>query len=225
MLNMGTAFGTGLFTVPEAAELIGARASVLRRWFVRSGSRVPLFEAERVGKHTSLTFADLVTALFIRAFHNHGVSMQKIRRAAVNAARDLGTDRPFAMRRFRTDGSTILMWLETPLPDEGPHLVDATTNQAVISQVIGPLLHKVEYNLDDTARRWWPMGTTGHVVVDPEVSFGRPTIAGRGVQTRVLAGPVRAGDPPGMVAEWFGVTEAEVLAACEFERMIHAEAA
>jgi uncharacterized protein (DUF433 family) len=59
-------------------------------------------------------------------------------------------------------------------------------------------------------------------VLDPRVCFGRPHIAGTGVPTTALYGPVAAGDDPRLVAQWFRVDLSQVEAAVAYERELRA---
>jgi uncharacterized protein (DUF433 family) len=217
-------FGVGIFPVPQAARIAGVSKAKLRRWFEGTPARPAALPGriERVDGHVVLSFHDLVCALFVQAFRNKGVSMQHIRAVASKASVEFKDKRPFAMRRFATDGQKIFAWLSREA-SHNEHLVEYLTDQTVLRGVIEPLLHQLDYGDDDMAQRWWPMGKRGHVQIDPSVAFGDPTV--RGTPTRVLAGPVRAGDSPELVASWFGVTTAEILAACAYEEKISLQAA
>lgn len=214
----------GIFTVPDVALLAGVPAQQVRRWFVDTPARDPLFSVERLDGESVLTFHDLVTALLVRSFRDSGVSMQLIRRCASVAAKELGTERPFASRRFYTDGRTILLDIGQRSGEPGAELLDLATRQGVFRKVIAPFLSNVEYDIDESAVRWWPQGRRARVVVDPERAFGAPVLARSGIPTRVLAGPYRSGDTAAKIASWYDIPRAEVLAAVRFEAKLHAAA-
>lgn len=218
-----TQLGRGIYLLPEAARLVGVPSKRLRRWLLGTGGDAPvlptpppIFEGE-----PSLEFVDLVSALFIKAFRTQGVSLQHIRRVAIKAAAELDDPRPFCLRNFTTDGRRIFRWVDDE--EAARALVDVDTGQYVMRAVYEPLLRSIDYGVTDAAQRWHPLGQGHLVVVDPGIRFGEPTV--NGVPTRVLYGPVQAGDSPADVARWFEVTEAEVLAACEFERKMHVKKA
>ena len=88
----------------------------------------------------------------------------------------------------------------------------------LIKDVINPLLVTLDYSgLEKEASRWWPLGKDMPIVVDPARSFGEPIIAGSRVPTRVLYAAHRAGESESAVADWYGVSVAEVIAAIRFE--------
>lgn len=210
--------GKGIYSVPQAARLVGVPSPQLRRWVVGTakGKAALPTALQSIDGEPTLEFADLISALFIRAFRDEGVSLQLIRRVALKAAEELGNDRPFSLRRFGTDGRRIYQ-------NEARALRDAETGQYVMKPIFKPLMRTIKYGAAEVAERWYPLGPTRPVVVDPAIALGEPTV--RGVPTRVLYGPVSAGDSPADVARWYGLERAEVLAACQFERKMHATAA
>ena len=207
--------GKGIYSVPQAARLVGVPTQTLRRWVLgTSQGRAALpTPPPMVDDEPALEFADLISALFIQAFRDEGVSLQHIRHVALNAAREFGSDRPFSLQRFATDGRRIYQWLGDE--KRGRRLLDADTGQHVIVPIFRPLLKKLRYGLTDEAERWYPLGQNRQIVIDPAVALGEPTV--RGVPTRVLYGPVEAGDSATDVASWYGLTKSEVLAAWNFE--------
>lgn len=210
--------GQGVFTAPEVGRLVGAPANRIRRWF---DGREPVFRGERFDGRLTLSFQDLITALLIEAFRRHGVSLQTVRKAGAQLAKDLACPRPFAMRSVATDGKRVFVWMAQEEGDE--KLLDVVSSQRVFAEVFAPLLRQTDYSKQAIAERWWPMGKDSPVVVDPRIAFGAPTV--RGVRTNALHGPVRAGDSPATVASWYAVPEADVLAAVEFEERLSRKAA
>jgi uncharacterized protein (DUF433 family)/DNA-binding transcriptional MerR regulator len=228
---MDVSLESGIFSAADLARLVEVPAENIRRWFLgaKGGSRKPVFDTPRqtVEGSVAFTFSDLVTALLIHRFREQGISLQLIRRIGTAAAKQLHSDRPFTMRRFATDGRTILMRVgeDADEPDDDGHaLIDLANNQVVMRTVFEPLLLNADFSVDGIASRWWPLGKKSPVVIDPRYAFGSPIVESTKVPTRVLAGPVVAGDTPEEVARWFGVSLAEVLAAVEFEAKLHASA-
>lgn len=226
--------GVGVYTHREAAVLAGLRAERVARWVRgyrfkgRDGTPSesgPVFKSDweiRPGGPVTLSFLDLVEMLFVKAFLDEGVSMPTIRKAAEEGVRLFSTKHPFCVKQFETDGRDIFVSIEKETHDE--HLVDLVRKQAVFQAVIRPLLHHLKFNVAGIASAWWPRGESFPVVLDPARSFGAPIIAKRGVPTRMLAGPVLAGDSPDFVARMFDVNHREVECAVDFERGLAAAA-
>jgi len=223
--------GVGVYTLPEAARLIGANTLRVRRWlegyrFPRkqgTGQSPPVFPPQLpvVGGHQAIGFLDLVELLFIKAFRDHGVTLPAIRRAAKEAAGRWGTDHPFCMKRFATDGRTVFATIEDEAGDPG--LLDLTRSQLAFIGILRPFLKQLDYDrLGQTINRWWPLGKNRHVLLDPNICFGRPVVVQNAVPTEALYRAVLANGSEAHVARWYEVSVSSVRAAVQFERHLAA---
>lgn len=217
--------GRGVYTLREAERLTGVPRRRIRRWtqgyeYVVDGKTRrpgPVIQSDARASLGSSTvdFADLIEVRFLNAFREHGVSWRAIRVAAVRAREMLDRSHPFSSRQFKTDGRTILAEFVDETGD--PLLVDLVRDQVEFSRIVSPPLYAgLEYDGDELGR-WWPLGPEGRVAIDPDRAFGAPVVAARGVPTRVLANAVAAEGAAEIVAAWYRVNVADVLAAVEFE--------
>lgn len=221
--------GTGLYTPQEAAGMMpGLSASRIARWTRgtqyrdRTGTcRTVEPIVRRPGAaagDTLLTFRELIEVHLVHLFLRAGVSFQEVRLASSILAERLGSEHPFVYRRLRTDGKRIFADLE-----EGT-LETLRNGQLVFTDVIAPYLRNLDYDPDDYACRWYPLGRERSVVVDPRRAFGQPTTT-RGIPTSVLAGDVAAGQSVADVAWCYDVPESVVRDALTFERQTMGAAA
>jgi uncharacterized protein (DUF433 family) len=98
------------------------------------------------------------------------------------------------------------------------HLLDLVRDQWEFEQVVAPYLYAgIDYNEMAEPERWWPLGEDRHVVIDPAVGLGAPTVAGIGVPTRIIANAVKAEGSTDLVARLFEVQVAAVEDALSFE--------
>ena len=231
-----TGLGVGIYTPGEAARIAQMQPQRVRRWIngyaYKQGEKrrksPPIFRRDLAaldGKN-ALTFLDLVEVLFVKAFLQHGVSPYGIRRAAEEASTMFNTNHPFCVKRFETDGRTVIARI---VKDDGEErLVDLAAKQTLFRSVFTPLLINLEYDLGTgDATRWWPLGKKKPVVLDPARAFGAAIVLPSTVPARSLAGARRAGETYERISNWFGVTKKEISAAVEFENLIapHASAA
>jgi uncharacterized protein (DUF433 family) len=103
-----------------------------------------------------------------------------------------------------------------------PTLVEIVKQQGVFAQIIKPFLKELEFADNTGVVRWWPLGDTRLVVLDPTRNFGRPIVARHGVPTEVLANAARATGSIAEVAKWYEVPEQEIHDAIEFEQQLAA---
>lgn len=217
--------GVGIYSLPEAARLVQMPANTLRRWLQgyrfpakwSEGASEPIFEPQlpAIEGHLALGFLDLVEVLFIRAFREKGVSLPVIRRAAEKAAQLWHTDHPFSVKRLKTDGRSVFADLESESGPEG--LMDLAKSQFAFESVIQPYLMQVDYDAE-TAARWWPLGKSKHVLVDPRFSFGRPVVDTGKVPTSAIYSAFLAQQSEREIAKWFDIPLASVRAAVQFEK-------
>lgn len=135
--------------------------------------------------------------------------------ALEEAHRILGT-RHFARQTFFTDGGNIYLQVR----EKGKAILELISGgQWVIAPVIRQLAEQIEFQSPEgLARRWYPLGREKPVVLDPFVSFGAPSIAGRGVKTANVHDLfVAEHQHLGAVRAWWDLTNAEIEAAVEFE--------
>jgi uncharacterized protein (DUF433 family) len=225
------ALGTGIYPAAEAARLAQLEPQRLRRWVEgytfrspagerRTSNPVFKSEARRDGKHLVLSFLDLIEACFVKVFLDHGVSLQTIRIVAVEAESIFKTDHPFCVKKFETDGETVLARLRDEHESGRERLLDLKRKHFVFPTVFNPLLKTLDYDTSGDAVRWWPRGKGTPIVLDPNRAFGAAIVERSCVPTRALFDAHRAGEAPESIARWFRVELDEVKAAIAFEKSL-----
>ena len=156
-------------------------------------------------------------SLFVKRFLDHGISLQRVRRVLDEAQEILGTNH-FARQIFFTDGRDV--FLQIRQRKGGDAILELLSDgQWVIAPVIRQLAEQIEFDTPEgLARRWYPLGRSRPVVLDPLVSFGAPSIVGRGVKTaNVYDLFLGENESLAAVRAWWDLTDAEIEAAVEFE--------
>ncbi len=210
--------GVGLYSLGEAARIVGADRSKVRRWLRPEDQLVPRVLDPR---ERTVTFVELMELHFIQMFRAAGVSLQTIRRVSQTAANRFETNYPFSVKRFDTDGRTVFATL---LKEHESELIveDLRCGQYVFDQVMRPFFKKLDYHGVDEVARYWPLEKKSRVVLDPDRKFGKPIDAETGVQTRALYDATVAGEGQDYaeVAKWFDVPLAAVESAVAFEHSL-----
>lgn len=200
-----------LYSQWEAAHFIGVSPSTIRGWINRraqsgpEGSRFrePLIIVpdENDGR---LSFNNLVEAYVINSLRTkHAVSIKAVRQALQYAEEELGVDRLLLRRELCWSGD--LFW------DELSSLINLSrSGQFAMRQVVESYLHRIDWDeATGLPIRLFPFITTKSeaksVVIDPRISFGQPTLRGKGVSTAVIARRVDAGEEVADVARDYDV--------------------
>lgn len=226
-LNHMNLLGIGLYTPAEAAHITGANARDITRWLFgykdsHGGKHLPLWETQipidgKVVDEKVIGFRDLMELRIIKAFTRHGVSLRTIRLALQSASEIFGTPYPFTANRFLTDGKSIF----AEAVENDSTLTDLVKKQVVFEEIIRPSLYEgIEFSANGTALRWFPMKKSKAVVIDPDLSFGKPTLVSSGISTEIINKAVLVEKNKKQVAHQFGISMADVNAAVKFENFL-----
>jgi uncharacterized protein (DUF433 family) len=216
---MTAILGNGVYSFSEAAKLTRLRIPRVREWFRGrgDGSRKPVFHSDyrELSEHDLISFLDLIEVFIAGQLRSRGVALQTIRNVHRTLQEELAAGHPFCRRELYTFGKRV--FTHGLDPAGRVEITDVLTKQRVFPEVIQPFLRSLDYdNATAMARRW---RIAPKVVVNPEICFGQPIVEAAGVPTSVLFRSFRANSEKSeIVADWFGVSREDVIAAVEFER-------
>ncbi len=222
--------GKGIYTISEAAYLIGLSSRRIRPWIKGYSSRsntgkisnipplivssIPIVDQKDV-----ISFVELVELRFVKEFRKRGVSFQVIRRAAKEASKILQVTHPFAYKRFKTDCKSI--FLHYSQCEGQKDLILLGKSQYVMEEIIKVYLHEVDFDdLTDLALRWWPMGRENHIVIDPQVAFGSPVIESTRITTETVYKDYLAEDSIKKIAIWYDIKPSKIQSAIDFMKIL-----
>jgi uncharacterized protein (DUF433 family)/DNA-binding transcriptional MerR regulator len=217
----------GLYTVPMAARILREDGVRLRSWIngAQHSGAPPIIHRQlpRIGGETVFGFLDLIEARFIKHFRDLELSAQSIRKFAEKLRARHHTDHPFAMNKaFRTDGKVIFM--EIAETEEDKKILNLLNDNFEMGPVIEASLFESILYADDLAYRWRPSAAQPRVVLDPNFSFGRPTIEGIWIPTDTLNTAAQAEGDLAAVAEDFAIDKEAVAQAVAYEQSLSAGA-
>lgn len=223
--------GIGLYSLREAARLTGAEQRQIRRWLFgysfrhgRGAARFspPLWQTQLSNLERSIIgFRDLIELRFVHAFVTRGVDLRVVRRCAQTARELFGSDYPFTMKRFKTDGKTI--YHDAVKEEGGTELLDLHKRQLSFESVIRPSLYQgLEFKEDGSAKRWFPARGSSAIVVDPDLAFGKPALTEYGVPTETIKAHMQAEGSKARVARVLELPQAAVEIALRFEQRLAA---
>lgn len=208
--------GRGIYTSREAADLVGADPQTVARWVSGYRRKPALFERDyqTIDGRRVLSFRDLMEVYFVARLRASGMSLQKIRKFAEQAAQLLDDAHPFSTQKVKllTDHRTVVL-----ATDAG--WIDLSTRQCLMAEILEGYFKCVEFGHDGTACRWWPAGRDVPIVVDPQVAFGAPCIQDAGVSVEVIADFLDAGDKPEIIARMYRLPIDRVIAASDFVKL------
>lgn len=165
-----------------------------------------------IGPRDSASFIDLMEVVVIGGLRREGFSLPTIRRINEYCQAYLRRTRPLVTETFKVDGKEAFI-----LASHG-HLVNVSASRGMQAwrEVLEPFLENVDFERE-LARRWWPLGRDGAVMLDPDYGFGLPVVSGTGVRTEVVAERALAGENAEEISYDFGLARYQVEAALRYE--------
>lgn len=204
------------YRIREAADYAHLSAQTVASWHTKPGSNRKSTLSTK-DKGAALSYLQLIEVAVVSSFRKAGVSLRKVKAAREFLAKQLEAEFPFAAYRFKTDGKELWMdYAQFEASAGDKTLLAATKNgQLAWGDIIGRL-HEFDYENDNgLAIRWHVAGRDKSVVIDPRIQFGAPSV--EGVATWAFKGRWVAGENLDDIADDFGVSNSDVLAALRFE--------
>jgi len=221
--------GRGIYSFPRASQLTGIPTQNLRRWAMgrpssaNSASASPLVHMDlpQIGEEAALSFLNLVELKLLGEFRRLDLPLQYLRRVVEVLRDSYDFEHPLACKRLATDGQAIFAEVDESGEFACIEIAGRRPNHVVMEDVVRPFFQDIEFYHDsDLARRWFPLGPSGGIVLDPAQAFGEPILTEHGLPTDMLASLVAAGDSPTMVADWYEVPVEAVEKAVAFETSV-----
>ncbi len=213
---------TPAYSVTMTSRLAGISRWRVRRWLrgykYSGGELSPVVKRKISAESPYASFLDLIDLLFVKLFLERGFTLQRIRKVLDDARDHLQTPH-FARSKFFTSGDDIVLKLQQ---DDYVQLMGS--GQRVFKEITEKLYDKLDFE-DITKHgfvcRWYPEGRKGSIMIDPQISFGRPTLIGYGVATSniydLYIGEHKQIKP---VSKWFNIPAPQIRTAVHFEHSL-----
>jgi uncharacterized protein (DUF433 family) len=211
-----------MYAEPEAARLLGVPPTTLHYWLEGGERRGKLYEPiirqSRKGGHVPVTWAEFVECAWLRQYRRkHQVPMKELREFITQLRDKLGVPYPLAhAKAFAHQGKLFIEEAQRAADlDPDFYLVAPVGGQMMLTASGEEYYERIRYH-DDIVSAWRPHDDPkSSVLIQPEVRFGRPAVAG--ISTEVLWEQVDAGASVVEVAEDFGVSVSDVRWAVSYE--------
>jgi uncharacterized protein (DUF433 family) len=149
----------------------------------------------------------------------HLVRLDRVRDAIDYLQKQFPSKHPLADHNFETDGVDLFV-------EEYGQLINVSRNgQLAMKQIIKVYLRRIERDRSGLPIRLYPFTRKAaanepkFVVIDPQISFGRPVLAGTGIPTAIIAERYKAGESMEELADDYsrGRMDIEEAIRCELD--------
>lgn len=214
------------YGLAEAARYLNIPYPTLLSWV--AGRAYPVTDGERFfppvieiadKKRKLLSFINLVEAHVLDAIRRreHRIQLPKIRQAITYLRREFNSKHPLADQQLESDDFNLFVL------KYGQLINISQEGQLAMHDMLRAFLKRVQRDPQGVPIKLYLFARRGdkdeplNVVVDPAISFGRPTLAGTNIPTSVLAERFKAGDSPEELADDYGRPKKEIDEAIRYE--------
>ena len=207
------------YSVAEAARYLSMPSATLRSWFAGIDGHFRAVIRWEVPGDPRLSFSNLVEAHVLRAVRTkHGISMPNVRKALEYVEKKEKIERLLLHPGLRAGLGRLFLKKYAELIELAPsaqHVIEKALEQYLVAVVADPV------GIPIKLYPWIPdprVGAKRSIVIDPQLSFGRPVTSLRGITTAVLADQFDAGASIEDLVEDYGLSPQAIEDALAFER-------
>lgn len=209
-----------LYAISEAARILRVKAPTLRWWLEGRDEYPPVIRVEPTGS-PNVTWGEFVEAGFLRNYRHGGVPLPHIRQFVDELRGELGVPYPLAHAKpLIGPGRRLVLEAQREAGLEHPIAYEALGGQVLLEPALDLWVRRIDFAPEDEGQQPWavrvhPAGRTSPVIIDPDYSFGAPTV--QGIRTDAIVDLLEAGELPEDVAADFDLDLRVVKAAAAYE--------
>jgi uncharacterized protein (DUF433 family) len=218
----------GIYPVKDIAKILNLDYSKVYRWIVGYWGNGGLKEDVsytfgEVGNR-AINFFSLIEFYTFFKLREKGVSSIEIKKLHTKLGLLLNTNYPFTIAHD--------LWVENRNSSKKKikkqfiyykHLNNLIKldkkEQYSFDFIIDEFLDKIEFNEDNIATRFFPLGFDKSVVVDPNHQFGQPTILGTNIKTQTVYNLHKGGESIKSICTLYNLSESKVEDAIFFHKL------
>ena len=191
--------GLPAYTILEVAHYLAVPPATIKHWSVGRNRHEPVITIPRHSP-VLLSFLNLAELYVLASIRRvHAAKMPSIRKAIrflkKRAQRPVDRRYPLLSRDLDTDGVDLF------IEEYGSLINISKSGQTAMREIIGAALCRIERDSEGIPVRFYPFtradGMTDApttIVIDPNLSAGRPVIAGTGLAVQLIAERYKAGE-------------------------------
>lgn len=211
------------YTYGEASRYLGVPEATIRAWFLgtTTGSRPNLRKFHQILQPASphlLSFYDIASAHVLLALKSKGMRTEDIRMAVESMQTERpSTEYPLLGMNFFMFGKHVI------IKHLGARLNLSRGRQLGLKAIMDKFLSRLELDSDGMPLRFNPLKGRadrkkgkGFIVIDPDLSAGRPVIKGTGIAAEVIAKRKQSGESLSLLAKDYRVSISAIKEAVRY---------
>jgi len=210
--------GIGIYTSSEISKILRVPYNKVYTWMNKYwDGKLGLNYGSQYSWQTdgtrSVSFHTFVEFYVMMRFSEAGVKPKQVLQAHSELVKMYNTAFPFAHKdvldNIRCDGTRIFL-------ENKQGTIELNGKRQFELSIIKMFFVKLDFDKDDLASRYWPMGKDKGVVVDPKRKFGRVILNKKNIYPEVLYNHHKAGDSIIYLAAIYELDERDIIDAIEY---------
>lgn len=210
--------GLGIYTATEIAQILRVPYGKVYNWMNKYwdgklGREYDTQYSWQMNGTRAVSFHTFIEFYIMMRFSEAGVPTKNVLKAHSELSQMYNTAFPFALKEvlmgIHSDGKQI--YLETK-----NGIIELNGTKQFNLEIIQIFFVNLEFDKDNLASRFWPMGKSKSILVDPNRKFGHPIIDGKNIEPEIIHNHYKAGDPIKYIAHVYQLSEEEVTHALEY---------
>lgn len=210
--------GNGIYTAGDISRILRIKEEKVRRWIKvywdgEIGAEYGQLYSWNITGNRAVSFHTMVEFYIMLLFSEVGVAPMAVAKAHKELSQMFNTPFPFArkevLQNIQVSGRDIYIEIHGNIQQ-----LNGTKQLAL--RLIQQFYKNLDFDKDEIATRFWPMGKDTSVVVDPSRKFGSPVLADNNIYPETLYQHFLAGDPVNYLAHIYEISEKEVEDAIKF---------
>lgn len=210
--------GTGIYTIPEVSVILRLPYHKVNTWVNKywDGKLGKEFESQyswTVDKTKAVSFHTLIEFYVLYHLAEAGVKTKQVLNAHIELSKYFNTSFPFAQKNIleniRTDGRKVFFNLNG-------NILSLDGSKQFNLGFIEIFFKNMDFDDGFLASKFWPLGKSKSIVIDPKRQFGHPVIGKTNIYPETLFNLYRGGEPVKFIAFTYEIDEQQVLDALDF---------
>ena len=211
--------GSGIFTISDIASILNLKYSKVHKllneyWDNRFASQLGQKYSWSVHNTKAVSFHTLVEFYIFFQLKEVGVTTQQILSAHNELSKHFNTPFPFAIsriiNRMNCFGRKILFEISED------DIINLDSTKQLNLNFIKSFAHKLDFDKNELAEKFYPLGKTKQVVIDPKHQFGQPTIKGTNIFPKTIYNLYQSKETKKFIAQSYEISVQEVSDAIEY---------
>lgn len=210
--------GLGIYTASEIAQILRVPYRKVYIWMNKywDGKLGKEYDANYSWKSNgsrAVSFHTFIEFYIMMRFSEAGVPPRNVLTAHSELSKIYKSAFPFALKEvlngMHSDGKQIFLRTKKGI-------IELNGTRQFNLEIIQMFFVNLDFDKDNLASRFWPLGKEKSILVDPNRRFGHPVINSKNIEPEIIQNHFNAGDPISYIAHVYNLSEKEVSEAIEY---------